>query len=309
MSVDLARPPTARAGEALDWAREGRDWPNRAASRFVEAGGLPWHVQVGGAGPVVLLVHGTGAATHSWRGLVPLLTSRFTVVAPDLPGHGFTAMPPVARGVSLPGMAAGLRALLDVLDLRPDIAVGHSAGAAILARMCLDGAIAPRVLISLNGALMPLPGVPGRIFSPLARLFSNSTFMPRLFALHAGIDANVVPRLIRNTGSRLDAEGERLYRLVARSPRHVGAAFAMMANWDLHPLVRDLPKLTVPLVLAVGTDDRTIRPSDAARVRAMLAQARIVRLSGLGHLAHEERPEAIAALIEAEAHTDATARS
>jgi magnesium chelatase accessory protein len=309
MAVDLDRPPATRTGEALDWEREGRGWPNRAASRFVEAGGLLWHVQVGGSGPVVLLVHGTGAATHSWRALVPLLTSRFTVVAPDLPGHGFTAMPPATRGVSLPGMAAGLRALLDALDLQPEVAVGHSAGAAILARMCLDGAIAPRVLISLNGALMPLLGVPGRIFSPLARLFSNSTFMPRLFAFHAGVDANVVPRLIRNTGSRLDAEGERLYRLVARSPRHVGAAFAMMANWDLRPLVRDLPKLTVPLVLAVGTDDRTIRPSDAARVRAVLAQARIVRLPGLGHLAHEERPETIAALIEAEAHTAATARS
>lgn len=305
--ADIAPPPrvSQAASGALDWERDGRDWPNRAASRFVEAAGLRWHVQVTGAGPVVLLVHGTGAATHSWRSLLPLLARHFTVVAPDLPGHGFTAMPHAARGVSLPGMAAGLQALLRALDLRPDLAVGHSAGAAVLARMCLDGAIAPGRLISLNGALMPLLGVPGRIFSPLARMFSNSSFMPRLFAFHAGVDANVVPRLIRNTGSRLDAEGERLYRLVARSPQHVGAAFAMMANWDLHPLVRDLPKLAAPLVLAVGTDDRTIRPSDAARVRALLPQARIVPLRGLGHLAHEERPEAVAALIEAEAQAAA----
>jgi magnesium chelatase accessory protein len=206
-------------------------------------------------------------------------------------------------------MAAGLQALLRALDLRPDVVVGHSAGAAILARMCIDDAIVPRRLVSLNGALMPLLGMPGRIFSPLARLFSHSGFMPRLFAFHAAIDANVVPRLIRNTGSHLDAEGERLYRLVARSPRHVGAAFAMMANWDLHPLVRDLPKLAVPLVLAVGTDDRTIRPSDASRVRALLTQARIVPLAGLGHLAHEERPEAIAALIESQAQLAATGGS
>lgn len=292
------------AGAALDWERDGRDWPNRAASRFVEAAGMRWHVQVTGAGPAVLLVHGTGAATHSWRALVPLLARSFTVVAPDLPGHGFTAMPRAPRGVSLPGMAAGLDALLRALDLQPVVAVGHSAGAAVLARMCLDGAVAPRRLVSLNGALMPLLGVPGQIFSPLARLFSNSSFIPRLFAFHAGMDANVVPRLIRNTGSRLDAEGERLYRLVARSPEHVAAAFAMMANWDLHPLVRDLPRLAVPLVLAVGTDDRTIRPSDAARVRALLPKARIVQLRGLGHLAHEEQPETVATLIESEARAD-----
>ncbi|MFZ4410973.1 MAG: alpha/beta fold hydrolase, partial [Paracraurococcus sp.] len=80
------------------------DWPNRPTSRLVAAGGLRWHVQVAGTGPVLLLVHGTGAATHSWRDLLPLLARHFTVVAPDLPGHGFTERPR-AEGLSLPGMA------------------------------------------------------------------------------------------------------------------------------------------------------------------------------------------------------------
>jgi len=77
----------------LVWERDGRDWPNRDASRFVRAGGLRWHVQKTGTGPVLLLVHGTGAATHSWRELAPLLARRFTVIAPDLPGPGFTQRP------------------------------------------------------------------------------------------------------------------------------------------------------------------------------------------------------------------------
>ena len=42
----------------LVWERDGRDWPNRAWSRFVFADGLLWHVQVMGAGPVLLLLHG-----------------------------------------------------------------------------------------------------------------------------------------------------------------------------------------------------------------------------------------------------------
>ena len=87
--------------------RPGAGWPNRDASRTVRAAGLDWHVQVAGAGPVLLLAHGTGAATHSWRGMVPLLARHFTVVAPDLPGHGFTQAPANAR-MSLPGMAAAL---------------------------------------------------------------------------------------------------------------------------------------------------------------------------------------------------------
>src|SRR3954470_13494112 len=109
------------------WEMEGRLWPNREASSFVQAAGLRWHVQRMGQGPQLLLVHGTGAATHSWRGLAPLLARRFTVVAPDLPGHGFTEAPSPDR-LSLPGMVAALDGLLRALDVSPALAVGHSAG-------------------------------------------------------------------------------------------------------------------------------------------------------------------------------------
>ena len=60
----------------LSWDQDGHDWPNRDASRFVEAAGLTWHVQIAGQGPVLLLLHGTGASTHSWRDLLPGLAER-----------------------------------------------------------------------------------------------------------------------------------------------------------------------------------------------------------------------------------------
>ena len=256
----------------LGWQRDGRDWPNRAASRFVRADNMTWHVQVMGAGPVLLLAHGTGAATHSWRDLAPLLAAHFTVVAPDLPGHGFTDTPP-GNGLSLPGMARGLGALVAALGVNPVLAAGHSAGAAVLARMILDNAIAPRALVSLNGALLP-----------------------RLFAWRAG-DPATVQRLLRGTGSCIDARGAEFYRRLAANPVHAGAALGMMANWDLQPLVRDLPKLPCTLVLVAGSNDRTIAPADAVRVRTMVPGATVVTLPGLGHLAHEEQPRQTADLI------------
>jgi magnesium chelatase accessory protein len=77
----------------------------------------------------------------------------------------------------------------------------------------------------------------------------------------------------------------------------VAAAFGMMANWDLRPLARDLPRLQTPLTLVVGSNDRTVRPAEARRVQALLPDAALVPLPGLGHLAHEERPQAIADLV------------
>jgi len=283
-------------GDAPVWGLDGRDWPNREFSRFVQAGGLRWHVQQMGQGPVIVLVHGTGAATHSWRDLAPLLAQRFTVVAPDLPGHGFTEQPPSHR-LSLPGMATALTALLRELEVRPEIAVGHSAGAAILARMALDGDIAPHTLVGLNAALLPFRGVPSQVFAPAARLLASFPLVPELFAWHAA-GRGVIERLLDGTGSRLDPAGIALYRRLAASPGHVAAALGMMANWDLAPLVRDLPRLQPLLVLVVGSRDRTIPPEDAFRVRELVPTAVVMSLPGLGHLAHEERPGEIAEILD-----------
>ena len=71
----------------------------------------------------------------------------------------------------------------------------------------------------------------------------------------------------------------------------------MMARWDLWSLERDLPRLRTPLTLVVGSNDRTIRPADALRVRALVPKAEVISLPGLGHLAHEERPDLIAGII------------
>jgi magnesium chelatase accessory protein len=279
----------------LIWSRDGGDWPNREASAFVEAAGIRWHVQRMGEGPPLLLLHGTGAATHSWRGMMPILARQFAVIAPDLPGHGFTGSPPAHR-LSLPGMATDVSQLLRVLEINPEITVGHSAGAAILARMCLDGKIAPRLLVSLNGAFMPFGGVANQLLSPLTQLLVMNPLVPRLFAWQAST-AGAVERLIQNTGSTIDAQGIALYRRLVRSPAHVAAALQMMANWRLQPLLHDLPRLTTNLLLVAADNDRSISPDVARRVREIVPQATIEHLNGLGHLAHEERPRLVADLI------------
>jgi magnesium chelatase accessory protein len=277
-----------------------RDWPKSAASQMVEAGGLRWHVQRMGADPShhrprMLLVHGTGASTHSWRALAPLLARRFEVLAPDLPGHAFSA--PIPSGpASLSAMSRVLNHLLTALDFKPDIVVGHSAGAAILARMCLDGRIAPRLLVSLNGAFLPFEGLAGHLFPPIARLLFLNPLAPRLFAWSA--DRTTVTRLLRGTGSMIEPAGVDQYVHLFSDKEHVAGVLAMLANWSLEQLQRDLGKLKTPLALVVGAQDKAVPPESARQVLSRAPGARLERLRGLGHLAHEENPVLVADLIQ-----------
>ena len=279
-----------------DWNAEGRDWPNRTISRFLDTGRIRWHVQMAGAGPVLLLLHGTGAATHSWRDLLPLLAAHFTVVAPDLPGHGFTTGRPVG-GLSMTGMARAVGDLLTKLDLRPDYVVGHSAGAAIGLRMVLDGLVAPTAMIGLNPALMPFPGLAAKLFPTLARMLFVNPFAPHIFAAMARGPGEAGRFLERSTGSRLEAAGVDFYRRLFATSDHCGGAITMMADWDLAALSRDLPRVRIPVLLVHGADDVAIPLASVKEAAALMPGSRIELLSDLGHLAHEERPAEVATLI------------
>ncbi len=258
----------------------------------------------------MLLLHGTGASTHSWRKVMPALARHFNVLAVDLPGHGFTEYLPgstaaaphatapatgsraSAPAASIAGMSLGLTALLRTLEIEVAFCVGHSAGAVVPCRMALDGHITPRVIIGINGAFVPLAGAAGTLFSPIARLLASGSLLPRLLAWSAGNPASL-RRMIEGTGSRLDAEGLELYARLVRDPRHVAGALDMMGNWDLYGFERDLSRLKTPLALLAASNDRTVPPRQAEWVRQRVATAEIHPLSGLGHLAHEEDPERV----------------
>ncbi|MEM9045431.1 MAG: alpha/beta fold hydrolase BchO [Pseudomonadota bacterium] len=279
----------------LDWTRDGKDWPNREASRFLRTGNTDWHVQVMGSGPDLLLVHGTGASSHSWRGLAPLLAQRFRVIAPDLPGHGFSRAASVIN-LSIQGMAQSLASLLSALDAKPALVVGHSAGGPVLARMILDGLIEPERLVTLNGAFLPFKGIAATVFPPVAKALIWNPLVPQAVAWTAA-DRKAVKRLIDGTGSTIDRRGIDLYHRLFTCPRHVRSTINMMARWDLEALLLDLPNLETRTDLVSAEHDKTVAPSNQSEIAAILPKSTLTSLPKLGHLAHEEDPGSIDPLI------------
>ncbi len=280
----------------MQWANYRSTWPHAQHSQFIQAGGIQWHVQIMGQGPVLLLLHGTGSGSFSWRGLMPLLRAHFQVIAPDLPGHAFTSRGPEGS-LSMQGMSEGLRALLLQLNVTPSIIGGHSAGAAIAANMLLQQrALSQTQLIGFNPAWLPLPGLPSLIFRPAAKLAAINPVSAWATAKLASKPA-MIEKSILQTGSQLDAQGLALYQSVFSHSGHVHSVLNMMAAWQLDTLSKSLPQLQNKVSILVGMQDQTVPPSMAHEACKLMPQARVFEQHGLGHLAHEEDPAGTAQLI------------
>lgn len=273
----------------LQWPGDGSGWPNAETSTLVEAGGLRWHVQVAGAGPELLLLHGAGGSTHSWAGLLPVLAREYRVVAPDLPGHAFTAALPAHRS-TLSDVATAVTRLLDAVGVEPTGIVTHSAGAAVAVAMIQEGAVRPRAWAGLAPSLVrPSRGaVPPLMQDLLAPVFRN----PGLAVLSAAMGRRgfVADALLDSTGSRVPGASRILYRRLVGNPAHIGAVLSLMAAWDPDPVTRRLPEVRTPGLLLAGSEDHWIPVREVEAAADALPDVSVRLLDGLGHLLHEEAP-------------------
>jgi magnesium chelatase accessory protein len=248
-----------------------------------------WHVQQAGQqGPKVLLIHGTGASGHTWRDLLWPLAEHAQVWVVDLPGHGFSSLA-AGQGMSMSGMAAGLHALMQTLEVAVDVFIGHSAGAAIAARMVVDHSLTPQALIGINPAWLPLPGLAGLLFPPTAKLLALTAHVPQWFAKQAS-SPGMLDKLLESTGSVLDDKGKALYARLVANPEHAQGALKMMAAWDLSVGPDLLRRLRCPVHILVGDNDRAVPPVQAQQALALLSNGHLERWKGYGHLVHEEVP-------------------
>ncbi len=274
-----------------DFGDEHTFWPNRKHSRFVLCSDIRFHVQMMGSDdlPVALLVHGTGSATHSWRDIMPELATQFRVIALDLPGHGFTEGAKAAD-LSLEGMAMAVGNLLKKLSICPALAIGHSAGVAILFEMHLRGFLSDARIAGLNAALEPIEG--NTLLSPLAKLLFLNPMTSRIVSLQARF-SGASKALIKATGSPIDDTGIACYEALLQQPSHIQGALGMMARWDLVPLQKRLPGIHAPVLLIASVDDPMVPSAVSRKAAQLIPDARLDVVRKGGHLLHELFPDMV----------------
>ncbi|MDZ4314251.1 MAG: alpha/beta fold hydrolase, partial [Azonexus sp.] len=203
-----------------------------------------------------------------------------------------------AYAMGLPAMAGEVAGLLRTLNIAPAAIIGHSAGAALALQLGLaHNFVGP--IVGLSSALRPFPGPFAQIFPAVAKALFINPLVPRIFSGTVDLTGGAGRFLWRSTHSRISAEGLACYRTLLKHPGHAGGALAMMANWDLPGLRDRIGSVTNPVLMVHGESDPAIPPSWAREAQGWLPDARLEVLSGLGHLAHEEAPDKVAALIAA----------
>ncbi|WP_299658039.1 alpha/beta fold hydrolase BchO [uncultured Tateyamaria sp.] len=281
----------------MDWSQI-ETWPNSDLSRRGQGPVHRWHIQEKGAGQTILMLHGAGGSTHSYRDLMPTLAEDHHVVALDLPGQGFTQLGARHR-CGLDAMAEDIAHLCAQEGWAPAVIIGHSAGAAVALRLA-ESDLSPRgqapLVIGINAALAQFKGLAGLLFPVMAKALAAVPFTASLFS-GASSNPERIKALIGSTGSDLDAPGLALYRRLVGDRNHVDGTLLMMAQWKLDPLLARLPTHPSEVHFLVGERDTTVPPDVSEKAAARMPNATVHRLAGLGHLAHEERPAETVALI------------
>jgi pimeloyl-ACP methyl ester carboxylesterase len=247
-----------------------------------------------GQGEPVVLLHGVGCDRRAWDAVVPLLAAGRDVVAMDLPGFGQS--PDLDPGIprDLDTAEVWFGAAFDALGVERPHVVGHSLGGLIALRLGQAG------LARSVTALAPAgfwTGLERRYAYAVLNLAAQGVrLLPDAALVHLAGTPPVRAVLTGSVYGQSELCSPESVVTALRSLRESAAFRATLRAGRASVLFHgDIPG--VPVTVAWGSCDRLLPPWQASRVRAMIPEARIVPLSGCGHVPMIDAPERVADLI------------
>ena len=280
-------------------------WPYSEYSKFLETDNFVWHYQLIGkpGNPIILLIHGAGASSHSWANLIPKL-QKFQVLAVDLPGHRFSK---IKKGIRPQHdiIVRDLIILFESLKIKPNVFVGHSIGAVIVLSLSdiYKGPLLSIVLI--NGALERFEGPAGTIFPLMARVFYTSPLTKYWIRLFNSAETSL-RKFLSISGSNLSVENIDYYMKLMTDEDHVTGTLAFISNWNIGNIEKKLKKVSVPTLFLAGMRDGIVNYKTSVRAHKKAFNAKIKLYESEGHLIHEVSSAKVAKEINslcAQSHT------
>jgi len=276
----LAAPPGARTPRPVVQTRETVLHGHRISYR------------IAGAGPVILLVHGIAGTALTWTAVQQCLAERYTVIAPDLPGHGVSDKP--IGDYSLGNLASVLRDLLVVLGHERATLVGHSLGGGVAMQFAYQfpertdrlvlvssGGLGQDVNLILRAAC--LPGADLVLATVAGPLAAAGASVSRLLGRLGWRPAPDLQEVASGFSSLADTETRRAFLQTLRSVVGTSGQRVSASN-------RLYLAAGVPTLLMWGEHDPIIPAHHATDAQKRIAGCRVVVFPGAGHMPHLDEP-------------------
>ena len=259
-----------------------------------------------GSGPVLLLLHGLACDHTTWAPVIDELAQRYTVIAPDLLGHGRSDKP--RADYTLGGYANGMRDLLTVLGIDEVTVVGHSFGGGIAMQFAYQfPERTQRVMLVATGGLGPevtplirLIQVPGWFRAvgalTLPGIRHAETFALRAAARYGGIGPlRKVTRDLDEVAEIVESWTDRRTRFAIR---HLVRAVIDWRGQIVTMTDRAYLSEAMPMAVVWGEDDLVLPAHHAGNAAALAPDVRVDVLAGAGHFPHTTHPEEFVRILD-----------
>jgi len=261
-------------------------------SKFATVEGIKIHYLSAGQGPAVLLLHGYTQTSRMWRPLIPKLTGKFTVIAPDLPGIGESDIP--RDGLDMKTAAIRIHALAKSLGITKSRVVGHDIGLMVAYAYASQFPSEVEKLVVMDAFL---PGVPGWELAYDNPHFWHFRFHgPTPEALVQGRESIYFAYFWNDLAADKDhslSESDRAAYIAAYSrPGRMRAGWAYFASWpetakDFAQLAQT--PLTMPVLSIAG--EKASAAILTPQMKLVATDVKAVELKDTGHWLMEERPQ------------------
>lgn len=253
-----------------------------------------------GKGPALLLLHGLGCDHTTWEPVIDGLAKRFTVIAPDLLGHGQSDKP--RADYSVGGYANGMRDLLTVLGVERVSILGHSLGGGVAMQFAYQYPALTERLILVG------PGGFGPEVTPLLRAITTPGFHQIMGVLtlpgirHLGMAGMAALAHSPISRTRDLDEVARIYDSLkdARTRAAIAHVVRAVVDWRGQIItMTDRAYLTddMPMCVIWGADDAVIPARHAEVAAAVAPHARIEVIGNAGHFPHRDHPERFVKIV------------
>ncbi len=271
----------------VSFAEHKAEIPNVEYSKFVEVDGIKLHYQEKGSGTPLVLIHGYGSSTYTWRNVFVPLSEHFRVISVDLKGFGFSEKP--VGDYTKRGQAVLVRKFLDKLEIEKTWFAGSSMGGEVSLNVALQNPNRVEGLILIDSA--GVKSVKGSSSTPS---IYEIPFIGRAFVALGLISDNLVRASLERSyfdDSKVTDKTLKMYHLPLQTNNGQRAIVLTQQQWDLYPIEDDLSKIKVPALLIWGKEDY-VTPLEAGRkMNTLIENSKLVIFENCGHLTAEEMPQ------------------